>query len=319
MNVDLASITAHKMYGPKGVGALYVRRSKPRVRLVGADGRRRSRARHALGHAQRARHRRLRQGRRDRASRSGATTRRASSRCASACVRSSFAALDEVHLNGADDPHRLPGNLNVSFAFVEGEAMMMAIKDVAVSSRLRLHQRQPRAELRAARDGRRRRAGALARSASASAASTPKKRSTTWPTSSSSRCKRLREMSPLYEMHKEGIDLKSDPVGSALRHSSSPLAAREREGERHGVQRQSHRALREPAQRRHARQGRPERRHRPRRRARLRRRDAPADQGQPRDRRHRGREVQDLRLRLRHRVVVARDRVGQGQDGRRGR
>ncbi|MCA9164372.1 MAG: aminotransferase class V-fold PLP-dependent enzyme, partial [Planctomycetales bacterium] len=42
--------------------------------------------------------------------------------------------LEEVHLNGADDPNRHPGNLNVSFSFVEGEALMMAIKDVAVSS-----------------------------------------------------------------------------------------------------------------------------------------------------------------------------------------
>ena len=87
--------------------------------------------------------------------------------------------------------------------------MMMAIKDVAVLERLGLHQRQPRAELRAPRAGRRRRAGALVASASASAASTPRKRSTTWPTWSSTRSSSLREMSPLYEMHKEGIDLKS--------------------------------------------------------------------------------------------------------------
>ena len=132
MNVDLASLTAHKIYGPKGVGALYVRRSKPRVRLVAMmDG-----------------------GGHERGNRSGTLNVPGIVGFAKACeilikegaqeierVRglrdrlknSIMGKLDQVILNGHPE-RRLPGNLNLSFAFVEGEGLMMAIKDVAVSS-----------------------------------------------------------------------------------------------------------------------------------------------------------------------------------------
>jgi cysteine desulfurase len=130
-NVDLASLSAHKLYGPKGVGALYVRR-RPRVRLTTQiDG-----------------------GGHERGFRSGTLNVPGIVGMGMACElagaerdaeavrvlalrerlrRGLAAGLDLVTLNGSLE-HRLPGNLNVSFAYVEGEAMMMAIKDVAVSS-----------------------------------------------------------------------------------------------------------------------------------------------------------------------------------------
>ncbi|MCU0654064.1 MAG: IscS subfamily cysteine desulfurase [Polyangiaceae bacterium] len=131
-SVDLLSITAHKMYGPKGVGALYVRRSRPRVRLVAQmDGGGHERGNRSgtlnvpgivgLGKAAEImRQEGLAEGERLLALRER-------------LWKKLNAAIDDIHLNGHPE-HRLPGNLNVAFAYVEGEAMMMAIKDVAVSS-----------------------------------------------------------------------------------------------------------------------------------------------------------------------------------------
>lgn len=129
--VDLASLSAHKMYGPKGVGALYVRR-KPRVRVVAQiDG-----------------------GGHERGMRSGTlnvpgivgfgkAAALAKAEMKDEAVRLTamrdrlkdllFARLPEIYINGSME-HRLPGNLNISFAYVEGEGLMMAMKDVAVSS-----------------------------------------------------------------------------------------------------------------------------------------------------------------------------------------
>jgi cysteine desulfurase len=130
-SVDLASLSAHKLYGPKGVGALYVRR-KPRVRLTAQmDG---------GGHE-----RGLRSGTLNVpgivgfgvACRLAAAEREAEAARVLALRerlrRGLEAGVDLLSVNGSL-AHRLPGNLNVSFAYVEGEAMMMAIKDVAVSS-----------------------------------------------------------------------------------------------------------------------------------------------------------------------------------------
>jgi cysteine desulfurase len=207
MNVDLASISAHKMYGPKGVGALYVRRSKPRVRIVAeVDG---------GGHERGARSGTLNvpgivgfgkaaelglKEWRDDAARLHALRERLRHKI--------FSALDQVHLNGADDPWRLPGNLNVSFSFVEGEAMMMAIKDVAVSSGSACTSAslEPSYVLRAL--------GVDEELAHSSIRFGLGKFNTEEEVDYVAdlvirNVERLRDMSPLYEMHREGIDIKS--------------------------------------------------------------------------------------------------------------
>jgi cysteine desulfurase len=206
MNVDLASLTAHKIYGPKGVGALYVRRSKPRVRLVAQmDG-----------------------GGHERGNRSGTLNVPGIVGFAKAVqifkqegvaeadrirgLRDRLHGkinqeLDSVYLNGHAEK-RLPGNLNLSFSFVEGEGLMMAIKDVAVSS------------------------GSACTSASLEPSYVLRSMGLDEELAHSSirfglgrfnteeevdyvaelviaKVKKLRELSPLYEMHQQGIDIKS--------------------------------------------------------------------------------------------------------------
>src|SRR5690242_17548564 len=131
-NIDLLSITAHKIYGPKGVGALYVRRKNPRVQISAIiDG-----------------------GGHERGMRSGtlnvpgivglgkacaiAMEDMPKESCHLAGLRnrlrdSIMSRLDEVYINGSME-QRLPGNLNISFAYVEGESLLMGINDIAVSS-----------------------------------------------------------------------------------------------------------------------------------------------------------------------------------------
>jgi len=130
-NVDLASLSAHKMYGPKGVGALYVRR-KPRVRLVaqmdggGHERGFRSGTLNVPGIVGFGKAAELALAERDA---EGARVLALRERLREGLL----AELDLVTVNGSLE-HRVPGNLNLSFAYVEGEALMMAIKDVAVSS-----------------------------------------------------------------------------------------------------------------------------------------------------------------------------------------
>lgn len=132
MGVDLMSITAHKIYGPKGIGALYVRRKAPRVRLAplifggGHERGMRSGTLNVPGivgfgkAAELAEHLLSEEPVRLQALRERLWSKLQ-------------AELDELYLNG-HPVERLPNNLNVSFAFVEGESLMMGMKDIAVSS-----------------------------------------------------------------------------------------------------------------------------------------------------------------------------------------
>jgi len=131
-NVHLASLTAHKIYGPKGVGALYVRRRNPRVLLtpiIDGGGHERGMRSGTLnvpgivGFGKAAEICRLEmagEGARIRAMRDRLNQKL-------------HEGLDELYINGSME-QRLPGNLNISFAYVEGESLLMGINDVAVSS-----------------------------------------------------------------------------------------------------------------------------------------------------------------------------------------
>jgi cysteine desulfurase len=204
--IDLLSMSAHKIYGPKGVGAIYVRSKGPRVRLTPQmDG-----------------------GGHERGMRSGTLNVTGIVGLGKACEISQaemaeenvrlldlrnklqagiFERLDEVYVNG-HPTERLPGNLNVSFAYVEGESLLMGISDIAVSSGSACTSAtlEPSYVIRALgideelahssiRFG-------LCRFNTGDEVDFVTDRVT-------KEVKRLREMSPLYEMAREGIDLKS--------------------------------------------------------------------------------------------------------------
>jgi cysteine desulfurase len=205
-NIDLMSISAHKMYGPKGVGALYVRRKNPRVQLSAIiDG-----------------------GGHERGMRSGTLNVPGIVGLGKACsiafedmpeearrmagmrdrLRDKIMGrLDEVFINGSWE-HRLPGNLNISFAYVEGESLLMGINDIAVSSGSACTSAtlEPSYVLKALGTG-----DDLAHSSIRfgigrfnTDAEVDYVADRVVETVS-----RLRELSPLYEMAKEGVDLKS--------------------------------------------------------------------------------------------------------------
>jgi cysteine desulfurase len=130
LKVDLMSFSAHKTYGPKGIGALYVRR-KPRVRLEAQI--------HGGGHERGLRsgtlatHQIVGMGEAFHLAREEMVVENERIRTLRDRLLHGLADIEECHVNG-DVEHRVPHNLNLSFNFVEGESLIMAVKDIAVSS-----------------------------------------------------------------------------------------------------------------------------------------------------------------------------------------
>ena len=130
LKVDLLTVTAHKVYGPKGIGALYVRR-KPRIRIEAQV--------HGGGHERGLRsgtlatHQIVGMGEAFRIAKLEMATDNERIRGLRDRLRNGFSDLEEIYINGSMD-ERIAHNLNISFNFVEGESLIMAIKDVAVSS-----------------------------------------------------------------------------------------------------------------------------------------------------------------------------------------
>jgi len=204
VKADLVSLSAHKMYGPKGVGALFVRRRNPRVLLA----------------------EQISGGGHERGMRSGTLNvpgivglGKAAALCQAEMAADAVRLrglcdrlnekfhenLDEIYINGSME-HRLPHNLNISFAYVEGESLLMGINDVAVSSGSACTSAslEPSYVLKALGAG-----DDLAHSSIRFGLGR-------WTTEEevdyvvdklTNVVRRLREMSPLYEMVKEGVDL----------------------------------------------------------------------------------------------------------------
>jgi cysteine desulfurase len=203
-NVDILSITAHKLYGPKGVGALYVRRKNPRVQLTAqVDGGGHERGMRSgtlnvpgivgLGEACEIAGREMDQ--------EAARLKRLRDKLAGRFT----AELAEVYINGTMES-RLPGNLNISFAYVEGESLLMGINDIAVSSGSACTSAtlEPSYVLKAL--------GAVEEIAHSSIRFGLGRFNTEEEVDYTANkvievVKKLRELSPLYEMAKEGVDL----------------------------------------------------------------------------------------------------------------
>jgi cysteine desulfurase len=202
LKVDLMSFSAHKTYGPKGVGALYIRR-KPRVRLEAQM--------HGGGHERGFRsgtlatHQIAGMGEAFRIARAEMATERERIRALRDKLLRGVNEIEQVFVNG-DLERRVPHNLNVSFNFVEGESLIMAVKDIAVSSGSACTSAslEPSYVLRALG-----RSDELAHSSIRFTLGrfTTEEEVDYAVDHIKAKVAKLREMSPLWEMHKEGVDL----------------------------------------------------------------------------------------------------------------
>ncbi|MGF6877584.1 IscS subfamily cysteine desulfurase [Paraburkholderia sp. MM5477-R1] len=202
LKVDLMSFSAHKTYGPKGIGALYVRR-KPRIRIEAQM--------HGGGHERGMRsgtlatHQIVGMGEAFRIAREEMATENERIRMLRDRLLKGLSQIEEVYVNG-DMEKRVPHNLNISFNFVEGESLIMAVKDVAVSSGSACTSAslEPSYVLRAL--------GRNDELAHSSIRFTVGRFTTEQEIDYvinllKSKISKLRDLSPLWEMHKDGIDL----------------------------------------------------------------------------------------------------------------
>ncbi|HTQ00694.1 MAG TPA: IscS subfamily cysteine desulfurase [Casimicrobiaceae bacterium] len=202
LKVDLMSFSAHKTYGPKGVGALFVRR-KPRVRIEAQM--------HGGGHERGMRsgtlptHQIVGMGEAFRIAKAEMATENERIRMLRDKLWKGLTEIPEVYVNG-DMEHRVPHNLNASFNYVEGESLIMAIKDIAVSSGSACTSAslEPSYVLRAlgrsdelAHSSIRFTIGRFTTEADVDYTIDLIKR----------KVEKLRELSPLWEMHQEGVDI----------------------------------------------------------------------------------------------------------------
>jgi len=204
VKVDLMSFSAHKTYGPKGIGALYVRR-KPRVRIEAQM--------HGGGHERGMRsgtlptHQIVGMGEAFRIAKEEMVDENKRIRILRDRLLDGLKDIEEVYING-DIEHRVPHNLNMSFNFVEGESLIMALKDIAISSGSACTSAslEPSYVLRAlgrddelAHSSLRFSIGRFTTEADVDHAITVIR----------SAVSKLRDLSPLWDMYKDGIDLKS--------------------------------------------------------------------------------------------------------------